>query len=652
MIENDIIDNTVYLRTVLFVNSNSDIENLASSGGSGSSGGSSFYHITSTDNTTPSDANGFTALRTLAEIRSAVSNVQTQNYSRASTSNIGIVGLKAGGGVLINENGYIYIDPSFVGSGGSSVNLIQEDSTVLPTSYNALASTANAYSAKAMQNILAPLWSYWTLKTDSNGTQYLSTTYPVVSAGDVTAYGTSPGSAASGSTTLASLSDVLISATPTDGQVLTYNTSSSKWVPAASTGGTTSDYTGTTHGLVPEKTTTNTLSTVEGSYFLRADGAWSIPTAGTAGTTYSDFNGSTHGLVPVYSGSSDKGSLVLYANGTWGVPATLATKAASGLINALNGNSAYYYSGTGTWVALPSIPSYTLNSGSSNYSVILYKDGSSVGTWTHPSTSAGQSTQTLYNIKIDAYGHITASSAITDADLTNRINLFTSSLKGVVPASGTHYNKDATSDNTVASNYWTFINASGSWVPVTAVVSVGGHSYQFQDSSTISSFGYVPCVKYDGATELGSMIDFHSSADSSDYGVRLTASSANLLTLTAKSGVANFTVTGDVTAYSSSDFRLKENIKHIKGGLDTLKRLVPVTFNWNKAALKNHTEWKEDETKAGFIAQDVQKVIPDMVHQNGEYLSLDYNHLFAYMVAAIKDLSDRVDNLEWRMDNE
>ena len=357
MIENDIIDNTVYLRTVLFVNSNSDIESLASSGGSGSSGGSSFYHITSTDNTTPSDANGFTALRTLAEIRSAVSNVQTQNYSQASTSNIGIVGLKAGGGVLINENGYIYIDPSFVGSGGSSVNLIQEDSTVLPTSYNALASTANAYSAKAMQNILAPLWSYWTLKTDSNGTQYLSTTYPVVSAGDVTAYGTSPGSAASGSTTLASLSDVLISATPTDGQVLTYNTSSSKWVPAASTGGTTSDYVGTTHGLVPEKTTTNTLSTVEGSYFLRADGAWSIPTAGTAGTTYSDFNGSTHGLVPVYSGSSDKGSLVLYANGTWGVPATLATKAASGLINALNGNSAYYYSGTGTWVALPSIPS-------------------------------------------------------------------------------------------------------------------------------------------------------------------------------------------------------------------------------------------------------------------------------------------------------
>ena len=652
MIENDIIDNTVYLRTVLFVNSNSDIENLASSGGSGSSGGSSFYHITSTDNTTPSDANGFTALRTLAEIRSAVSNVQTQNYSRASTSNIGIVGLKAGGGVLINENGYIYIDPSFVGSGGSSVNLIQEDSTVLPTSYNALASTANAYSAKAMQNILAPLWSYWTLKTDSNGTQYLSTTYPVVSAGDVTAYGTSPGSAASGSTTLASLSDVLISATPTDGQVLTYNTSSSKWVPAASTGGTTSDYAGAAHGLVPEKTTTNTLSTVEGSYFLRADGAWSIPTAGTAGTTYSDFNGSTHGLVPVYSGSSDKGSLVLYANGTWGVPATLATKAASGLINALNGNSAYYYSGAGTWVSIPSISSYTLNSGSSNYSVILYKDGSSVGTWTHPSTSAGQSTQTLYNIKIDAYGHITASSATTNEDLTSRINLFTTSLKGVVPASGTHYNKDAISDNTVASNYWTFLNASGNWVPVTAIVSVGGHSYQFQDSSTIPSFGYVPCVKYDGVIELGNIIDFHSSADSSDYGVRLTASSANLITLTAKSGVANFTVTGDVTAYSSSDFRLKENIQHIKGGLDTLKRLVPVTFNWNKAALKNHTEWKEGETKAGFIAQDVQKVIPDMVHQNGEYLSLDYNHLFAYMVAAIKDLSDRMDNLEWRMDNE
>ena len=642
MIENDIIDNTVYLRTVLFVNSNSDIENLASSGGSGSSGGSSFYHITSTDNTTPSDANGFTALRTLAEIRSAVSNVQTQNYSWASTSNIGIVGLKAGGGVLINENGYIYIDPSFVGSGGSSVNLIQEDSTVLPTSYNALASTANAYSAKAMQNILAPLWSYWTLKTDSNGTQYLSTTYPVVSAGDVTAYGTSPGSAASGSTTLASLSDVLISATPTDGQVLTYNTSSSKWVPAASTGGTTSDYVGTTHGLVPEKTTTNTLSTVEGSYFLRADGAWSIPTAGTAGTTYSDFNGSTHGLVPVYSGSSDKGSLVLYANGTWGVPATLATKAASGLINALNGNSAYYYSGTGTWVALPSISSYTLNSGSSNYSVILYKDGSSVGTWTHPSTSAGQSTQTLYNIKIDAYGHITASSAITNADLTNRINLFTSSLKGVVP--GTNETKGGYTSGVDSTMY---IGSDRLWRYVNTVRSTGGSLMRIEDYYSPTSGNYVVTVSSAGQTNIGYILDFHNKdAWGNDYDTRL-QSSGTTLTCT-----GNFAATGDVTAYYSSDFRLKENIKHIKGGLDTLKRLVPVTFNWNKAALKNHTEWKEGETKAGFIAQDVQKIIPDMVHQNGEYLSLDYNHLFAYMVAAIKDLSDRMDNLEWRMNNE
>ena len=626
MIENDIIDNTVYLRTVLFVNSNSDIENLASSGGSGSSGGSSFYHITSTDNTTPSDANGFTALRTLAEIRSAVSNVQTQNYSWASTSNIGIVGLKAGGGVLINENGYIYIDPSFVGSGGSSVNLIQEDSTVLPTSYNALASTANAYSAKAMQNILAPLWSYWTLKTDSNGTQYLSTTYPVVSAGDVTAYGTSPGSAASGSTTLASLSDVLISATPTDGQVLTYNTSSSKWVPAASTGGTTSDYVGTTHGLVPEKTTTNTLSTVEGSYFLRADGAWSIPTAGTAGTTYSDFNGSTHGLVPVYSGSSDKGSLVLYANGTWGVPATLATKAASGLINALNGNSAYYYSGTGTWVALPSVPSYTLNSGSSNYSVILYKDGSSVGTWTHPSTSAGQSTQTLYNIKIDAYGHITASSAITDADLTNRINLFTTSSKGVVPkTSDTEGSYTSGVDSTM------YIGSDRLWRYVNTVRSTGGSLMRIEDYYSPTSGNYVVTVSSAGQTNIGYILDFHNKdAWGNDYDTRL-QSSGTTLTCT-----GNFVATGEVTAYSSSDLRLKKDISTIYNGIDLINKLNPVNFTWNNIAVGINSSKNETDLQAGLIAQDVLKVLPSIVHKQGDYLALDYIQLIPYMISAIQ----------------
>ena len=188
---------------------------------------------------------------------------------------------------------------------------------------------------------------------------------------------------------------------------------------------------------------------------------------------------------------------------------------------------------------------------------------------------------------------------------------------------------------------------------VTQINSTKGYGYQFFDSGNPSGFGWVVCVgREDGVSELGRYIDMHYSGNG-DYDYRIELTSTSTIQFGGHVSVkGNVTATGDVTAYSSSDFRLKENIQHIKGGLDTLKRLVPVTFNWNKAALKNHTEWKEGETKAGFIAQDVQKVIPDMVHQNGEYLSLDYNHLFAYMVAAIKDLSDRMDNLEWRMDNE
>jgi len=66
------------------------------------------------------------------------------------------------------------------------------------------------------------------------------------------------------------------------------------------------------------------------------------------------------------------------------------------------------------------------------------------------------------------------------------------------------------------------------------------------------------------------------------------------------------TMGGDVVAYGSpSDKRLKENIKPIESALDKVCKLQGVTFDWKKS--DSILEIKED---IGFIAQDVQKVIP------------------------------------------
>ena len=79
---------------------------------------------------------------------------------------------------------------------------------------------------------------------------------------------------------------------------------------------------------------------------------------------------------------------------------------------------------------------------------------------------------------------------------------------------------------------------------------------------------------------------------------------------------------------SSSDKRLKKSIKQIDGALDKVNKLKGVSF-----------EWKESGTQAlGLIAQDVEKVIPELVttDDNG-FKGIRYNNIIAVLVEAIKE---------------
>jgi len=90
--------------------------------------------------------------------------------------------------------------------------------------------------------------------------------------------------------------------------------------------------------------------------------------------------------------------------------------------------------------------------------------------------------------------------------------------------------------------------------------------------------------------------------------------------------------TGQLTATdlnSSSDKRLKKNIKTVTSALDTVNALRGVTF-----------DWKEGNGKAiGLIAQEVQEVLPEIVSadDNG-YLGIRYNNVVGVLVEAIKEL--------------
>ena len=103
-----------------------------------------------------------------------------------------------------------------------------------------------------------------------------------------------------------------------------------------------------------------------------------------------------------------------------------------------------------------------------------------------------------------------------------------------------------------------------------------------------------------------------------------------------------FVVKGDVTAFGSpSDKRLKENIKPIESALDKVSKLQGVTFDWKE---KGITNLKED---IGFIAQDVQKVIPELVRENEDgMLSIRHQGIAPILLEAIKELKQEIEELK------
>ena len=78
-------------------------------------------------------------------------------------------------------------------------------------------------------------------------------------------------------------------------------------------------------------------------------------------------------------------------------------------------------------------------------------------------------------------------------------------------------------------------------------------------------------------------------------------------------------VTDDITAFWSSDERLKDNITKIDNPLDKVLSISGNTFDWNEKSNKSGHD-------VGLIAQEIEKVLPEAVttRDNG-YLAVDYH---------------------------
>jgi hypothetical protein len=122
-----------------------------------------------------------------------------------------------------------------------------------------------------------------------------------------------------------------------------------------------------------------------------------------------------------------------------------------------------------------------------------------------------------------------------------------------------------------------------------------------------------------------------------------------------------YTIRGDGAAYFSgdvvanaSDGRLKTNIKNIDLPLEKISKINGVYFNWNELA-KEVMDKDVTKRQVGFIAQEIQKVIPEIVKptavevdtKTGEkYLTIQYEKIVPLLVEAIKQLKIELDELK------
>lgn len=108
------------------------------------------------------------------------------------------------------------------------------------------------------------------------------------------------------------------------------------------------------------------------------------------------------------------------------------------------------------------------------------------------------------------------------------------------------------------------------------------------------------------------------------------------LTFTADTGTLN------ATSFNSlSDVRYKTDLNQIKDALAKVKELTGYTFK----LMESNTPG------AGLIAQDVDKVLPEAIGGSEERMSVAYGAIMGLIVEAIKELSDKVDNIQNNLSN-
>jgi len=155
------------------------------------------------------------------------------------------------------------------------------------------------------------------------------------------------------------------------------------------------------------------------------------------------------------------------------------------------------------------------------------------------------------------------------------------------------------------------------------IIDVDGNNVRLMDDGT--EFGRITNSSSD--YQFQSMVqDKDIIFKGNDGGSAITALTLDM----SAAGAATFN--NDVTAFS--DERLKTDIKTIDNALSKVCDMRGVYFNRDGAA------------GTGVIAQEIQDILPEVVHDKQEYLSVAYGNMVGVLIEAIKELKKEVETLK------
>ena len=305
--------------------------------------------------------------------------------------------------------------------------------------------------------------------------------------------------------------------------------------------------------------------------------------------------------------------------------------------------------GVPAWAAAPgsstlNITDFTATAGQTSFTLTytvglvegVYRNGIKLGTADYTATSG-----TAIVLSTGAIvGDLIQVVYFTAVAVTNVVNTISFGSTGLTPSTA------STGAVTVAGTLGVANGGTGATSATAYAVLCGGTTSTgaYQSVASVGTSGQV--LTSNGA---GALPTFQNAAgatitgtttNGTYYVVGTTSTSGSLTTasISNTNAVSYNASTGALTAVSmvsSSDERLKSNIQTLTNAVQTVENLRGVSY------LRN------DRPEIGVIAQEVEKVLPMLVHENEEgYKSVAYGNMVGLLIEAVKELSAEVKALK------